>query len=678
MSSRKLRFDGWVFEPESGDLERQENRIRLQEQPARVLQELIAHAGSVVTREQLVALLWPTGIVDFDTSLNTAVRKLRSALGDVAETPRYVETLPRRGYRFIGALDPDPELAPSAARAQVAVSVTPVPRGSEPTGPAALQQPLHSSAPASISTDHEPAARDTAASTEPPPRRAQLPAWALIVAIAAAALLIGLLAKRFWLPPNGASSPPHVTASETAAVMPPGRPVVSATSIAVLPFVDMSERKDQEYFSDGLSEELIELLGRTPGLRVTARTSTFYFKGKAEKLETIAQELRVANVLEGSVRKDGNRLRVTAQLIRVATSEHLWSETFDRDLHDVFKVQDEVAAAVVSALKVHLLPAQPAALHLGTASLEAYNQFLMGKQSYNQGDPDGYRRAVTAFRAAIALDPGYAPAYASLALAQWWAADLDGNTAEYDSAVEAADKAVELGPEQAASYATRGFLRAISLYDFSGAQADLNKAVALNPGDADVLHRSAVVLGILGDLPAAISREQQALALDPLSAEICMRLGFFLAANQQLALARPLYEKSLAIAENSIRTRFNLGELELLENRPAQALAAFQQNKSDVFRLVGEAKAEYSLGHLDASQRALDELKARYGSAAVTNIATVYAWRGEKDQAFAWAERAYAQRDAALTWIKIDTSFHRLHSEPRYHALLRKMNLPDD
>jgi len=406
-----------------------------------------------------------------------------------------------------------------------------------------------------------------------------------------------------------ASTPPTTIDASTAAAA-----AAAERSVAVLPFVDMSEKRDQEYFSDGLSEELIELLGETPGLRVIARTSSFYFKGRAEKLETIAAELRVANILEGSVRKSGNRLRVTAQLIRVDTSEHLWSETFDRDLHDVFKVQDEIASAVVTALRVHLLPTQPAARdELRTGNLEAYYQYLQGRQSYNQGNAVGYQRAVIAFQAATTLDPRYAAAYADLALAQFWATDTTdrGETAaDVHSALAAAEKAVALAPGLAAGYSARGFLRAIYSFDFPGAQADLDKAVALSPSDAWVLHRSAVLLAVLGKLPEAIAREDQALALDPLSTEICMRLAFFLVANGQLSQARPLYEKALAIAPHSTLAHYHLAELELLENQPERALAAFRQTGEEQFSLTGQAKAEYSLRHVDASQRVLEQLIA--------------------------------------------------------------------
>ncbi len=472
-------------------------------------------------------------------------------------------------------------------------------------------------------------------------------------------------------------------AAKAVTVLAPTQASARATvhSVAVLPFVDMSEKKDQEYFSDGLSEELIDLLGKTPGLRVIARTSSFYFKGRAEKLEAIAAELRVANVLEGSVRKSGNKLRVTAQLIRADTSEHLWSETFDRELTDIFKVQDEIAGAVVTALKVHLLPAVQDELR--TENIEAYNQYLRGRENYNHGDTDGYRSAVTAFSAATVLDPRYAAAYADLALAEYWLADASSDKAGYqpgcNRAVAAAEKAVALAPGLAAGYSARGIVRAPCRLDFAGAQADLDKAVTLSPGDATVLHRSAVQLAILGNLPAAIAREEKAFGLDPLSAEIAMRVAFFLTANQQLAQARPFYEKALAIAPNSARARSNLGELDLLENRPEQALAAFRQPELENFSLAGQAKAEYSLGHVEIARRVLEQMIARddaYDNEAC-QIARVYAWQGQQDQAFEWAERAYAERDSCLAWIKIDPFFRSLRGDARYKSLLRKMTLSD-
>lgn len=469
---------------------------------------------------------------------------------------------------------------------------------------------------------------------------------------------------------SATSAPQVASGTSTMAATPPEK------SIAVLPFVDMSEKHDQGYFSDGLSEELIDMLTKVSELRVPARTSSFYFKGKSEDIATIAQRLHVAHVLEGSVRKSGNALRVTAQLIRADNGYHLWSETYDRDLKDVFKVQDDIAGAVVSALKVHLLPTQSAAQAARrTANTEAYNLYLQGRESFNRGDVEGYRRAVTKFAAATALDPHYAAAHAALALAQFWLADGTADEAGYQGALESASRAVAFAPELGAGYAARGFVRAVHSYDFAGATADLDEARALSPHDADVLHRSAVVLAIHGNLPAAIAREKEAFELDPLSAEICMRLGFFYAANQQPAEARSLYEKALVIAPSSLRARFNLGRLDLFENRPERALAAFRQVELRQWSLSGQAMAEYSLGHADASQRLLDQLIAMGDD--TSDLAVVYAWRGENDHAFEYLERSYERRDTNLPWIKIMPEFRGLRSDARYLALLRKMNLAE-
>ena len=492
-----------------------------------------------------------------------------------------------------------------------------------------------------------------------------------------------LLTDKFWLSYHRTTEQPvTIVAPLVAPAVTSAATAISDRSVAVLPFLDMSENKDQEYFSDGLSEELIDMLTNVPGLRVPARTSSFYFKGKQATIADIAKALGVAHVLEGSVRKSGNTLRITAQLVRVDNGYHVWSETYDRKLDDIFKVQDEIAGAVVTALKVHLLPTQKAAGQdeLRTVNLEAYNLYLQGRQSYNQADAAGYQRAVTAFRASTALDPGYAAAYADLALAQFWLTnDTETNDDRvdvpgWDDAFAAANKAVALAPGLATGYSARGFLRTVYRFDFAGAQVDLDKAVALSPRDANVLHRSAVLLAVLGKLPAAIAREEQALALDPLSAEICIGLGFFLVADQQLTRARPLYEKALTIAPNSTRAPYHLGELELLEHQPERALAAFRQTRSEEFSLTGQAKAEYSLGHVDASQRIIKQLVAKK---AYFSIACVYAWRGEEDEAFHWAERAVRSRDVSVTWLKIATDFGSLRGDPRYKALLRKMNLPE-
>jgi len=682
-----LTVGEFTFMLATGELECNGVRTRLQDKPFQVLRVLVERPGELVTREKLFERLWPEGAyVEFEMGLNTAVRKLRTALRDDAEAPRYIETLPRRGYRLLARVKcvTTGASAPSEVPRPVAVASLQVPSGAAAADPGAgaggsdpvVEELIPAIAPVLVRQAGAEPTLAPASHAADHVRVAQRRYWWVIAAAALVLALAYLLGHNWSLSPRAGLSRSTTAGHGQSIVAPRELAPGNEPSVAVLPFADMSEGKDQEYFSDGLSEELIERLGRTAGLRVIARTSSFYFKGRAERLETIASELRVSNVLEGSVRKSGNRLRVTAQLIRAETNEHLWSETFDRDLHDVFRVQDEIASAVVTALRVRLVQPQERTQEPRTDNLEAYNQYLQGRQSYNQGDAAGYQRSVTAFRAATRLDPYYAAAYADLALAQFWLADGSSDVEGYASALAAAEQAVALAPGLAAGYSARGFLRAVYRFDFAGAQADLDRAVALGPHDAMVLHRSAVLLGVLGDLPAAIGREEQALALDPLSEEMCRRLGFFLVADRQLAQARLLYERALAIAPNSDRAVNNLGDLQLLDNQPEQALATFRRTRMGEFSLAGQAKAEYALGHLAASQRLLERLIDEHGMSAAM-VAGVYAWRGEKDRAFEWAERAYAQRDPGITWVKISPDFRRLRADPRYEALLRKMTLPE-
>jgi adenylate cyclase len=588
---------------------------------------LVRAAPNLVSLDELMRLVWP-GIVVSPETVSQRIKLLRDALHDDPREPLYIAGLRGRGYQVVAAVK-ELEADPIAGAATTTVAL-----------------PARS----------------------PESRRNRLLLSAVIVVFVLA--LGWILADKFWIPKPVAQGKPATAA--------PALTAFSEKSIAVLPFVDMSEKKDQEYFSDGLSEELIDMLTKVPELRVPARTSSFYFKGKQATVADIAKALGVAHVLEGSVRKSGNTLRVTAQLIRVDNGYNLWSETYDRKLDDIFKIQDEIAGAVVTALRVHLLPVQqPSAQNeLHTENLEAYNQYLQGRQSYNRGDLVGYQHAVAALQAATALDPRYAAAYADLAVAQFWLADDTGDVRGYEIALAAAEKAVALAPDLAMGYSARGFLRGIYRFDFNAAQADLDRAVTLNPRDATVLHRSAVLLAVLGKLSEAIAREKNALDLDPLSEELCRRLGYFFAANQQFAQARPLYEKALVIAPHSFHAQYNLGELELLENRPEQALLVYQQTEDESGRLAGQAMAEYSVGHVDASRRLLDQLIAKYGKDD-WEIARVYAWRGEKDHAFMWAERAYVHRNTGLTFIKIDPVSRNLWGDPRYKALLRKMNLPE-
>jgi TolB-like protein len=451
---------------------------------------------------------------------------------------------------------------------------------------------------------------------------------------------------------------------------------VNEKSIAVLPFIDLSEKKDQEYFSDGLAEELLDLLAKTPGLHVIARTSSFSFKGKPDDIPTIGRKLNVANILEGSVRKSGNRLRVTTQLVGANNGEHIWSETYDRELKDVFAVQDEIAAAVVGQLKLKLTPATPSAARR-TANVEAYNQYLLGQHSYNSENLEGWRRAVEAFHKAIALDPNYVAPYDGLALVEYQLAGHTGDAAGNQRAQDAAARAVELGPDDPNGYSARGYIRYAINWDWRGAQEDFEKAIALDPGDAQFQLRYGELLGTLGRLPEAIAATRKGIELDPLLAAGWESLAQYLTYTRDFTAAHQVSRRALEISPESTFALNALGWLQLSEGNARDAVATFRKIDEEVFRLYGTSMAEHTLKDPAQSQRALEQLIAKNSADSAYQIADVYAWRGEKDQAFAWLNRAYEQRDGGLTQVKFDPLLNSLRSDPRYTAFLRKMNLPE-
>jgi TolB-like protein/Tfp pilus assembly protein PilF len=508
----------------------------------------------------------------------------------------------------------------------------------------------------------------TASAAESAPSRSRL-SWQTKAIMAVIALIViaaayELVDEKFMPHRSAKRAPASMPLTPSAPVEPLTPPVAGAVaqnSIAVLPFLDMSEKKDQGYFSDGLAEELIDQLAKIPGLHVIARTSSFSFKDKSEDIPTIAKQLNVANILEGSVRKAGNRLRVTTQLIRADSGEDLWSETYDRQLKDVFQVQDEIAGAVVSALKLKLAPGQQAANAHRTSNTEAYNQFLLCKQFGARSKLDDYQRAVAACRKAIELDPGYAAAYAELSVAE---------------ALVTADKAIAMAPDEADGYAARGFMRRYE-WDWTGAQADLEKALALDPGDIRVQTRYGLLLGSLGRLPEAIAAMKKATSSDPLSSLAWDGLGGELVYGRQFAAAHEALQRALDIEPDSNYALNTLGTLQLLENNAAQALVTFGQIGDGVFGAAGIAMAQHTLGHPDASKQALDPLIARYANAAAYQIAEVYAWRGEKDRALQWLERAYQQRDGGMAQIKTDLLLASVRDDARFAALLRKLQLPE-
>ena len=493
--------------------------------------------------------------------------------------------------------------------------------------------------------------------------RAELAVLTVLLLLAGASLWI-YSDQRQETTAVGTPSPPGQTAPRDP---PPAR------SIAVLPFADMSEHHDQEYFSDGLSEELINLLSQVPQLRVIARTSSFSFKGKDADIAEIAQKLNVANVLEGSVRKSGGRLRITAQLIRASDSTHLWSQTYDQQMSDVFQIQDDIAAEIVGALKMTLTAPVTTAPHR-TASTEAYLQYLMGRRFLDRHTPEDFRRALEAFRKAVALDPNYGSAYGGLALAQMMVADLEDPRPAIQPALAAAEKAIELAPEAADGYGARAFVRYAWLWDWHGALADFEKALALEPGNTDGRRYHGQLLETLGRVDEAIALEKQSIESNPLSAMNRCFLGGVLLNARRLTEARETIMKGLEIDPRSCL--WQLGNLDLIEGKAGQALVTYQKiTEFPYLHLMGIAMAEHTLGNAEQSQQALDELRRLYSSVAGYQIAEVYAWRGEKDEAFDWLDRAAARLDGGMPLLPNDIWMESLRSDPRYDELLRKMKL---
>jgi serine/threonine protein kinase/Tfp pilus assembly protein PilF len=447
---------------------------------------------------------------------------------------------------------------------------------------------------------------------------------------------------------------------------------INEKSIAVLPFLDMSEKKDQGYFSDGLSEELITLLAQIQDLQVIARTSSFHFRNQDVSLKEIARTLGVAHVLEGSVRHAGNTVRVTAQLIRTDDGVHLWSQSYDRDVKDIFQVQDDIATAVVASLKLKLLALGPDPHR--SDSPEAYNQFLLGRQLNRRGNLENIERAVSAYQEAIALDPNYAAAYAGLSFTETAIGASTQDAARFALAREAAEKALQLAPQLVDAYRARAQFRLETL-DFAGARADSETALSLAPGESAVQSLYGVQTAAFGKIPQALAAMKKAIDLDPLSSYAWANVGLFQTETHDYAAARASIERAIAINPSADSTRFLLGQLDLLQGRFPEALTEFQRQGAAANRRLGLAMVEHASGHDKQSQAALKELIAKNSGDSAYQIADVYAWRGEKDKAFEWLERAYQQRDSGLNGIAYDPLLAGLKDDPRYGALLTKLDL---
>jgi len=460
----------------------------------------------------------------------------------------------------------------------------------------------------------------------------------------------------------------------------PQRPAVAPLpSIAVLPFADLSPRHDQQYFADGLTEEILNALVQVKGLHVAGRTSSFSLRGNDEDVRRVAGRLHVGAVLEGSVRRSGDRVRIIAQIVGGADGYELWSRSYDREVADIFEVQDDIARAVVQALRVNLLsgPPSPPKGHR-TTSAEAYEQVLLGRSLRQRYSDEGFREARRAFERAVELDPKYAPAWAGLAgtvgATTWDAADR--RTAEHE-ALALADKAVALDPALVEAWTTRGALRG-DVWDWDGAQADLERALALGPGDADGQRRFGLLQSRLGRTQDALAAVERAVALDPISAASWDALAWVQASDGKLEDARASASCAAQLAPGAHYPLFTVAFVALRQGRPSAALQAAPMLTDELGRMIITAIALHDLGRPAESQRVLDDATAKYGAKHPVAIATILSWRGELDEAFDWLDRGYASHDDLLPNLKDGPFFGNLRRDPRYQVLLRRMGLPVD
>jgi serine/threonine protein kinase/Tfp pilus assembly protein PilF len=476
-----------------------------------------------------------------------------------------------------------------------------------------------------------------------------------VLAIAAGAWLIGSRAK--YAPSPGWAGTP---------------------SIAVMPFVNMSSDKEQEYFSDGLAEELLNHLVRIHELRVAARTSSFQFKGKNEDLRTVAEKLHVSNILEGSVRKEGKKVRITAQLINASDGFHVWSETYDRDLNDVFAVQEDIARSVANSLKVELLGGNPAAPSAETKNSEAYNAYLQGRYFFERRDSESLEKALGYYEQAIKLDSSYALAWAQIAWLRANQADrgyLPSKEA-YQKARVAAEKALALDSNLADANAALGWIKATYDWDWAGADACYQRALALEPGNATVVRSAGGLAATLGRLDEAMALHRRAVELDPLSAAARMNLGTYAYYAGQFDEAVAAFRKSLELSPAIPVVHHDLARVYLAQGRPQEALTEIQQEPEPVWRLFGQALVYHDLGKKQEADAALREFIAKYSDDSAYQVATAYAYRGETENAFEWLDKAYARRDTGLSDVKVDPLLNSIRSDTRYAAFLNRMRLP--
>jgi TolB-like protein/DNA-binding winged helix-turn-helix (wHTH) protein/Tfp pilus assembly protein PilF len=628
---RVLRFDSFELDQHAGELRKRGVKLRLHGQPIQLLAILLQAAGNLVTREELRSQLWTADtFVDFDHSLHNAIARLREVLGDSADTPRYIETVPRRGYRFIAPVEEVENHAPERPA---------------PIKPA-------SEAPALVQRSNTGAA------------------------LALALLAIVGIGAAFWL---------ARTISHRTSVALPLR------SIAVLPLDNLSGDPSQDYFVDGMTDELITDLAKVSALRVTSRTSVMRYKGTKKGLPEIARELNVDGIVEGSVTRSGHRVRITAQLLHAPTDQHLWAETYDRDLGDVLKLQSEVAEAIAQQVRAQLTPQQQARFHsAGPVNPEAYEAYLRGRyfltNQFTMAQP--LNMAKNYFEESIRKDPGFALAYSGLAdsyvyLAFFGQGQLSPDLA-YRSAKGALRKALELDDSIGEAHDTLGVLSWRFDWDWDAAEREFNRSIALAPSYSCAHEDRSLYLSFSGRRAEALAEVAKSSQLDPGPGSTMVESGVYYQLRDYEALVEAS-RRGVVSNPNEWLEHYNLGVGYEGTGKLLEAISEYQKaveiSAGDQDSTAALAHAFAVIGRRAEAEKILRDLEQKSKSVHVSPylFATVYAGLGEKNKAFEFLEKAYQERSLEISWaLKSDLRIDNLRSDPRFQNLLARVGLTDN
>jgi TolB-like protein/DNA-binding winged helix-turn-helix (wHTH) protein/Flp pilus assembly protein TadD len=630
-----VRFGLFELDLQAGQLRKHGLRVRLQEQPFQVLVLLLERHGEVVTREQLQKNLWPADtFVDFDHGLNKAINKIRDALGDSATSPRFVETVSRRGYRFL---------------AEVTVAEAPV------RGPGPASQP-----PSGTGNDVPQVRLNKLA---PPTPHRMSPAWKVSV-FSLVLLLASVAVWKFYF-----SSGPS--------------PVIR--SLAVLPLESLSNDETQDYFADGMTDQLITDLGQISALRVISRTSVMVYKHARKPLPQIARELNVDAVVEGTVLRSGDRVRITAQLIEAATDKHLWAQSYEGELRDTLTLQNNVANAIAEQIRINLNPQEQAALKKVTVvDPEAYESYLKGRYFWNKRTADGLSKAIDYFSAAIKKSPDYAQAYAGLAdsyaLAGDWKYGLLDPKEAYPKAKAAAAKALALDGSLGEAHISLAFCLENFDWDWESAEREFTRGIELSPRYAIGHEWYGWHLAALGRHDEAIAEVEKAASLDPLSPSIGADLAEELLVAHRFEDAITQIRKTIILEPFFGPAHYVLGQALVQKHNYNEGIAELQKaielSPGSTAFTANLAYAYAVSGMRDEAAKKLNDMKDRSPQAFsnAPEIAMVYVGLNQKDQALAWLEKGFAERFSP--WVLMRPCFDPLRSDPDFENLVRRMGHP--